>query len=306
MMVKWFGAAAVAAVLTAGGPAPTASAADMNMGATCSPTGTSLTLVAQDHKFDKDCLAVPAGQAFTIRFDNRDNDRHNVAILPSHTSTQTFFEGDIVPGPRTVTYSVPALKPGTFHFHCEVHPNLMNGTFVVGAAAAAAPASPMPGAGPAPGPAPAPAPMRPPMPPPGMSMGNAPPMASPGPPPGPAGTRPHGPDPTAPAPRAAAGAPAPAALPAAPAASQPPAAAAGAQAPAAAPAPKSAGAAAPGPARTAAGGAAPAAAAPAAAGTKLPRTGPGSTRLVALAGFALAGGGLSVIGSRRRRATRGG
>jgi len=167
-MGKWLGAVAVAAVLAAGGPAARPARADdnMNPGASCSPSGTSLALTAQDHKFDKDCLAVPAGQAFTIRFDNKDNDRHSVAILPSHMSTETFFQGDIVPGPKSVTYSVPALKAGTFHFHCQIHPNLMNGTFVVAATPAAAapaptppPATSMGGGMPAASPAPAPAPV---------------------------------------------------------------------------------------------------------------------------------------------------
>ena len=104
----------------------------------CSPSGTSLALTAENHAFDKDCLAVPAGEAFTIRLENRDSDRHNVAILPSHTSTDTLFQGDIVPGPKNLVYAVRALKPGTYHFHCEIHPNLMNGTFVVAAASSPA------------------------------------------------------------------------------------------------------------------------------------------------------------------------
>jgi LPXTG-motif cell wall-anchored protein len=77
---------------------------------------------------------VTAGEAFTIRFENRDADRHNVAILPSHTSTETLFAGDIVPGPKNTVYAVPNMKAGTYHFHCEVHPNLMQGTFIVAAA----------------------------------------------------------------------------------------------------------------------------------------------------------------------------
>src|SRR5690349_7135457 len=122
-MGKWLGAAGVAAMVAAGGMATGAAFADdmpggrgvspqMNMqaGATCAPAGTTLTLVAQDHKFDKDCLAVPAGQPFKINFMNKDSDRHNVAILPSHTATQTFFQGDIIMGPKNFTYSVPALK----------------------------------------------------------------------------------------------------------------------------------------------------------------------------------------------------
>ena len=34
-------------------------------------------------------------------------------------------------GPATTTYSVPALKSGTYYFQCDVHPTTMNGTFVV-------------------------------------------------------------------------------------------------------------------------------------------------------------------------------
>jgi LPXTG-motif cell wall-anchored protein len=104
------------------------------MDAPCSPSGTSLALTAENHAFDKDCLAVRAGEAFTIRFENRDNDRHNVAVLPSHTSTETLFQGDIVAGPKSTVYAVPNMKAGTYHFHCEIHPNLMNGTFIVAAA----------------------------------------------------------------------------------------------------------------------------------------------------------------------------
>ncbi|MGH9009545.1 MAG: cupredoxin domain-containing protein, partial [Acidimicrobiia bacterium] len=110
--------------------------------AACSPSGTSLALTAERHAFDRNCLAVRAGEAFTIRFENRDIDRHNVAIVPSHTSTETLFQGDIVPGPKNTVYAVPNLKAGTYHFHCEIHPNLMNGTFMVAAAPPATSAKP--------------------------------------------------------------------------------------------------------------------------------------------------------------------
>jgi len=134
-MGNWFSAAAAATVLAAvAAGSGVAGAADHMMGATCSPSGTSLALTAENHAFDKDCLAVRAGEAFTIRFENRDADRHNVAILPSHTSTETIFQGDIVAGPKSTVYAVPNMKAGTYHFHCEIHPNLMNGTFIVAAA----------------------------------------------------------------------------------------------------------------------------------------------------------------------------
>jgi LPXTG-motif cell wall-anchored protein len=129
-MGAWLGAVAAAATLALGGTGP-ASAADRREAAACSPAGTSLALTAQGYKFDEDCLAIPAGETFTIRFDNRDQDRHNVSILPSHTAPDALFQGDILPGPKSSLYGGPKLKPGTYHFHCDVHPNLMNGTFVV-------------------------------------------------------------------------------------------------------------------------------------------------------------------------------
>ena len=128
-MCRRFWAAAGTAVLVVG-----TAGSGVARAADCAPSGTSLALTAENHGFDKDCLAVRAGEAFTIRLDNRDNDRHNVAILASHTSTETLFQGDIVPGPKSTVYAVPNLKAGTYHFHCEIHPNLMNGTFNVAGA----------------------------------------------------------------------------------------------------------------------------------------------------------------------------
>jgi plastocyanin len=144
-MSKGLRAATAAAVLTVAAVGSGPAWADHTPGAkgaaACAPSGTALALTAEHHKFDKDCLAATAGESFTIRFDNRDADRHNVAILPSHTSTETIFAGDIVPGPKSTVYAVPNLKAGTYHFHCEVHPNLMNGTFVVAAPPAQAKAA---------------------------------------------------------------------------------------------------------------------------------------------------------------------
>jgi len=100
--------------------------------AACAPSGTALTIAAKDIAYDKTCLAVPAGQAFTIKFDNNDSIPHNVTILTSHTATEAFFTGDQITGPnKSTTYKVAALGAGTYHFHCIVHPDQMNGSFVV-------------------------------------------------------------------------------------------------------------------------------------------------------------------------------
>jgi plastocyanin len=105
--------------------------------AQCSPSGTTLQLTAEHDKFDKDCLAAPANQAFTIEFTNKDKAvgddpglQHNVSI-ESSTGVRTFFAGDLVKGPKTVEYQVDPLPAGTYGFECDVHPQRMNGTFVV-------------------------------------------------------------------------------------------------------------------------------------------------------------------------------
>jgi plastocyanin len=99
--------------------------------ATCTPDGTALKITAFDTKFDKDCLAAPASQAFTIDFSNLDRGiPHNVAIYEDDTARKNLFKGDLVDGPGKTTYSVPGLAAGTFFFRCDPHPE-MNGTFIV-------------------------------------------------------------------------------------------------------------------------------------------------------------------------------
>lgn len=100
---------------------------------TCTPSGTSLALSADNFLFDKDCLAVPANQPFTIAFANRQKDiPHNVAILTSQENGQMLFRGgDPFPGVATMVYNGPPLPPGNYYFHCEVHPTQMQGNFIV-------------------------------------------------------------------------------------------------------------------------------------------------------------------------------
>jgi plastocyanin len=100
--------------------------------ATCSPDGTALKITAFDQKFDKDCLAAPANQDFTIEFSNLDRGiPHNVAIYEDETAGKNFFKGELTDGPGKQTYSVPGLPAGKWFFRCDPHPE-MNGTFVSG------------------------------------------------------------------------------------------------------------------------------------------------------------------------------
>ena len=103
-----------------------------DQGGTCSPNGTSLSITAFDSKFDKSCLAAPAGQAFTIDLKNLDRGiPHNLSIYQDESAGKTLFKGDMVDGPGEAKYSVSALSEGKFFFRCDPHPDTMHGTFIV-------------------------------------------------------------------------------------------------------------------------------------------------------------------------------
>lgn len=118
------------------GGTPTTGMAGMAPGATmatanCSPSGSTLTITASGTKFNTDCLAAPADQPFTVNFDNKDSVAHNLMILEGHSSSQAMFDAELITGPGIKTLNVPALKPGTYAFHCKIHPTQMRGTFIV-------------------------------------------------------------------------------------------------------------------------------------------------------------------------------
>lgn len=124
-------AAATTTSTSAAGPTTTAGGA-----AACSPSGTSLKLTAQNIQYSVSCLAAPANQAFTIVFNNQDaSTPHNVAVFSadptSHPGAQVLFRGGLVTGVASTTYQVPAIPAGNYFFHCDVHPAIMTGTFVV-------------------------------------------------------------------------------------------------------------------------------------------------------------------------------
>ncbi|HEV3365322.1 MAG TPA: cupredoxin domain-containing protein [Acidimicrobiia bacterium] len=99
---------------------------------TCAPTGTTLTIAAKEKAFDKDCLAAPAGETFSIAFDNQDVAvPHNVSIYDTANGNQQLFKGEVIFGPDQITYTVPAQAAGTYEFRCDPHDDTMIGTFIV-------------------------------------------------------------------------------------------------------------------------------------------------------------------------------
>ena len=107
----------------------------LGFGATANgcPPGVDVVLVCafDETAFIPSDLVAPAGEAFEIEFDNRDEGvPHNVAVYEDDSAEESLFVGDLVEGPTTITYDVPALDAGEYYFRCDVHP-AMSGTLEV-------------------------------------------------------------------------------------------------------------------------------------------------------------------------------
>ena len=128
-------AGAPSAAPSAGAPSAAPSAAQS--AAASGGTGAGLTVKAPmgaaTGGFDPTTLETTAGTAFTLTFDNEDNQApHNLALFGSDGAKvalggdTAFFTG---PGQRQL--QVPALTAGTYTYKCEVHPSTMMGTLTV-------------------------------------------------------------------------------------------------------------------------------------------------------------------------------
>lgn len=81
-------------------------------------------VLANDIAFDTAALDVPANAPFILVFENQENVGHNVSIYSDAGFQARLFEGAVFNGPATRWYPVPALAPGTYHFRCDLHPNM--------------------------------------------------------------------------------------------------------------------------------------------------------------------------------------
>ncbi len=90
---------------------------------------TVVDLVAQNLQFSPTSLTVPAGEKFTIAFDNQDAaTQHDVQIFAAKDFSGTpLFDGQLVTGPDKASYLVSPLDAGTYYFKCVIHPQ-MTGT----------------------------------------------------------------------------------------------------------------------------------------------------------------------------------
>jgi plastocyanin len=85
-----------------------------------------VTVTAEGIAYLEKEITVPAGEGFTIAFDNRDAGvPHDIVIKDA--AGATLFQGARTDGPVVVVYDVPALPAGQYTFVCSFHPN-MTGT----------------------------------------------------------------------------------------------------------------------------------------------------------------------------------
>jgi plastocyanin len=97
------------------------------------PSSVSISLTASNMAFDKSTITVRAGASVTINFSNQDSGvPHNFAVYTNSSATTSIFVGTRVTGVTSTTYTFTApTTPGNYFFRCDVHPTIMNGTFVV-------------------------------------------------------------------------------------------------------------------------------------------------------------------------------
>jgi plastocyanin len=93
-----------------------------------------VTLTASGTKFLESTLTLTAGAKVSMAFDNKDAGlQHNFALFDGKDATApALFHSPLVTGPSTATFTFTApSKPGSYFFHCDVHPAQMTGTVTV-------------------------------------------------------------------------------------------------------------------------------------------------------------------------------
>ncbi len=131
-------------VIQDGAPVPGAAAGGSTGGDTGGGATGDTTIVAKGTKFTKNKVTAAGGAPITLTFDNQDaSPPHNVEIFAGDKTSGPLLTGctdgcdsdkvstPIKGGPYKEKFTFTAPAPGTYAFHCVVHPVEMTGTLVV-------------------------------------------------------------------------------------------------------------------------------------------------------------------------------
>ena len=109
------GAAALVALGLVAGCQPAA-------GGPATPPPDAVVVSASASRFDQTSVQAPAGQAFTLWFDNREPVPHNVRVVDSAGTSVGATE--VFNGPAGRPLAVDSLAAGTYTLLCDVHPDM--------------------------------------------------------------------------------------------------------------------------------------------------------------------------------------
>lgn len=132
--IETHAAASATATTAAATTASTAAAsATTPASAVAGAQAVTVDITAQDTSFDKQEIDAPAGAHVTVHMTNKDNVIHNIAFYKDSAGNEAIAVGDLFKGPnatKDLSFDAPK-QPGTYYFHCDVHPDQMHGAFKV-------------------------------------------------------------------------------------------------------------------------------------------------------------------------------
>lgn len=101
--------------------------------ANCPIKGSNLEIEAKNIHWNTSCLGAVANKPIHLEIENKDAGiAHNFALYDSPQRKHRYFKSPNITGPANKTVTIPALKPGTYYFQCDIHGPAMSGTLVVG------------------------------------------------------------------------------------------------------------------------------------------------------------------------------
>jgi plastocyanin len=92
---------------------------------------TAVTITATDNKYDKTAITVPANQEVKVTLDNKGQAIHDWKVVNEKSKDGKEIGTQLITGGSSETVEFTIDKPGTYDYHCSVHPAEMMGKLTV-------------------------------------------------------------------------------------------------------------------------------------------------------------------------------